>query len=455
MVYNLITNRRKVDGMKLTKKKGQLYRSLQAISVIPLLILGILITAFSYTTVASSMHKEVQEELKNIARSVVLTYDLLYPGDYHLEGTEVFTLYKGSQPLSNDFSIIDAIKADSNAEITLFYQDTRILTTIEDEKENRIIGTGVNIRIVNDVLKTGTPHFYTNTTINEIQYFAYYMPLTNTDGTIIGMVYAGKPCSEVSQLVGAAVFPIIIIALCGMIVVSFISSVFTRKLISSLQKIRIFLSKVSTGNLWEELDASVLKRNDELSEMGYSALYMQRSIRNLVEQDTLTELNNRRFADKRLKQTQMQANIHGSNFAIAIGDIDFFKNVNDTFGHECGDVVLKQLSTVFKQHMLGKGFVARWGGEEFLFVYDNMDLVTAHKEMENLLEQIRGMVISYGDQEIHVTMTFGIAQGGINTNVMELLEQADEKLYEGKTNGRNQIVSQQPILIGILSLYIH
>lgn len=291
------------------------------------------------------------------------------------------------------------------------------------------------------MLNTGIPHFYTNTTINKVQYFAYYMPLTNADGTVIGMVYAGKPCSEVNELVGAAVFPIIIIALCGMIVVSFISSIFTSKLIASLQKIRVFLSKVSTGNLWEELDASVLKRNDELSEMGYSALYMQRSIRNLVEQDTLTELNNRRFADKRLKQTQMQANIHGSNFAIAIGDIDFFKKVNDTFGHECGDVVLKQLSTVFKQHMLGKGFVARWGGEEFLFVYDNMDLDTAHKEMENLLEQIREMIINYGDQEIHITMTFGIAQGGINTNVIELLEQADAKLYEGKTNGRNQIVS--------------
>lgn len=426
--------------MNQPKAKGQLARSLQAMSIIPLILLGLVISIFSYQSVKAAMHKEINTELQNIASSVIMTYDLLYPGDYKLVGDEVYDFIKGDQILTADFSIIDRLKEETQIDITIFYQDIRILTTLLNEDGSRIIGTTVNSRISQDVLLLGRPHFYTNTTINDTQYFAYYTPLRNENGNIIGMVYVGKPCTEVNTAVFHAVFPILIIVLCGVIIVSLIVSSHTQKILIALQKIRTFLSKVSTGNLWEELDASVLQRHDELSDMGYSALYMQRSLRNLVEQDTLTELNNRRFADKRLKQTQMQANIHGTHFVVAIGDIDFFKSVNDTFGHECGDLVLKQVAAVLKRHMVGKGFVARWGGEEFLFLYDNTDLEAARKEAEVLLDQIRALSISYENQDIHVTMTFGLAEGGVQTNIKDLLQKADANLYQGKESGRNRVV---------------
>ncbi|MBO5165386.1 MAG: diguanylate cyclase [Lachnospiraceae bacterium] len=426
--------------MKHQKAKGQLARSLQAMSIAPLILLGLVISLFSYQAVKSAMHKAVNTELQNIANAVTMSYDLLYPGDYKLVGEETVNFVKGNQVLTSDFSIIDRLKAETQIDITIFYQDVRILTTICNEDGTRIVGTGVNNRISQDVLLLGQPHFYTNTTINDVQYFAYYAPLRNDDGSIVGMVYAGKPCTEVNAAVFHAVFPILIIVLCGVLIVSIIVSAHTRKILSALQKIRTFLSKVSTGNLWEELDPSVLRRHDELSDMGYSALYMQRSLRNLVEQDTLTELNNRRFADKRLKQTQMQADIHGTHFVVAIGDIDFFKSVNDTYGHECGDIVLKQVAAVLKKHMLGKGFVARWGGEEFLFLYDNADLDDARKETELLLDEIRNLPITYDDQNLHITMTFGLAEGGVQTNIKNLLQKADANLYKGKEAGRNRVI---------------
>ena len=423
-----------------TGQKGKLYRSLHAMSVVPMLVLGLVITIFAYQTVKNAMHAEVRTELKNIVNTVIMTYDLLYPGDYHLEGQDAYVLLKGENVLNGNYDIIDRLKVETETEITLFYQDTRILTTICDDENGRIIGTGVNTRIVQDVLLGGQSHFYTNTTINKEQYFAYYAPLYNSDGKIVGMVYAGKPCTDVNAAVRSAVFPIILIALCGMGIVSVLVSSYTYKLLSALQKIRPFLSKVSTGNLTAELDGEVLRRGDELSEMGYSALYMQRSIRTLVEQDTLTGLNNRRFADKRLKQTQMQSDTHGTSYVVAIGDIDFFKSVNDTYGHECGDLVLKKVSGILKKHMVGKGFVARWGGEEFLFLYDDMDLVTAKSEMEALLAEIREMTISYDDQPVQVTMTFGLAEGGVGSKINTLLQLADEHLYEGKTGGRNRVI---------------
>lgn len=426
--------------MKLSASKGQLYRSLHALSIVPLILLGLILALFGYHTVRKNMIADVRTELKNIVSSVILTYDLMYPGDYRLEGTSQMVLMKGTQPLNGDFSIIDQIKADTGAEVTIFYQDARILTTICDADGNRIVGTGSNAIIVQDVLTEKQPHFYTNTDINSVPYFAYYAPVFNSDGSVAGMVYVGKPCAVVNQTVMAAVLPILLIALFSVCIVSVIVSSYTNNLLSALQSIRTFLAKVSTGNLAAALDNDVLQRGDELSEMAYSALYMQRSLRTLIEQDTLTELNNRRFADKHLRQIQMQANTHGTGFVVAIGDIDFFKSVNDTYGHECGDLVLKKVAAILKSNMLGKGFVARWGGEEFLFVYDNCTLDAARADMELMLDEIRSQSVIYEEQSVSVTMTFGLAEGGVGTNVKNLLQLADANLYTGKTNGRNQIV---------------
>ncbi len=426
--------------MKHQNEKRQLAHSLQAMSIIPLILLGLVISIFSYQSVKSTMHDAIRTELQNIASTVTMTYDLLYPGDYQLVGETALDLVKGNQVLTTDYSIIDRIKQETQIDITIFYQDTRILTTIRNEDGTRIIGTGVNAIVVQDVLQTGQPQFYSNATINDVQYFSYYAPLFNSDKSIVGMIYTGKPCAEVNAAVLKAVSPILLLVLIGVVVVGFITYAYTQRLLSALKKIKTFLAKVSTGNLWEELDPEVLRRHDELSEMGQSAMYMQRSLRNLIEQDTLTGLNNRRFADKRLRQIQMMSNTHGTRFVVAIGDIDYFKSVNDTYGHECGDLVLKQVATTLKNHMTGNGFVARWGGEEFLFLYDNMDLEEARKQTETLLEELRNLVIRYEDTDIRITMTVGLAEGSVNTNIADLLNLADENLYKGKENGRNQVV---------------
>ena len=131
----------------------------------------------------------------------------------------------------------------------------------------------------------------------------------------------------------------------------------------------------------------------------------------------------------------------GCSFCIAIGDIDHFKHVNDTYGHACGDAVLSQISTAMRRHMKGKGFAARWGGEEFLLGFKDMDLAESVASLEVFLDEIRNMVIAYSDDvSVSVTMTFGIVQGSCDANIEHIIKDADDKLYYGKDNGRNQIV---------------
>ena len=168
---------------------------------------------------------------------------------------------------------------------------------------------------------------------------------------------------------------------------------------------------------------------------------MQNALRELIEQDLLTGLNNRRSGEKLLKQLQNDCEKEGYPFCIAIGDIDHFKHVNDTYGHACGDAVLSEVSSIMKMYMKRKGIVARWGGEEFLLAFKEMEIADSVECLEELLEEIRGTVITYSDEvSVSVTMTFGIVQGNPDINIDHIIREADDKLYYGKNNGRNQIV---------------
>ena len=126
--------------------------------------------------------------------------------------------------------------------------------------------------------------------------------------------------------------------------------------------------------------------------------------------------------------------------SVAIGDIDHFKNINDTYGHECGDEVLRRLAELFRKHMDEIGAVARWGGEEFLFLFENMNGDDAWNELSKLQLKINRLEIPYEDQVIHVTMTFGLTEYDVHISMDDNIKQADDKLYKGKQSGRNRIV---------------
>ena len=224
------------------------------------------------------------------------------------------------------------------------------------------------------------------------------------------------------------------------IIVGLLNLLYTKSFAKILLKIHSFLADVSTGNLNAVLDSAVLKRHDEFGDIGRSALSMQNSLRHLIEQDTLTGLYNRRSGNRRLIHVVSKAEHKQQPFAVCIGDIDFFKKVNDTYGHDAGDEVLKAVANALKEHMLKCGFVARWGGEEFLLVFDHMDADKAGKSLNDLLEKIRKLRIPYKEKIICVTMTFGVINGD-HSDISKLLKDADDKLYFGKEHGRNRVIT--------------
>lgn len=423
-----------------TGKKGKIAYILQSVSIIPLLIFGIVVLMLGTQIFTNAMYNEVETELRNVCRNLTTTIDSLYPGDYKLaEEGKGYRLYKGSYDITNDHALIDRVKQNTDLDITLFYQDTRILTTIINKDGERIVGSGASSTVMEDVFETGEAKFYTNILVYNTTYFAYYAPLTNSDGTVAGMLFVGKPTAEVDASVRASIYPLVIADLIFMVVVSFFIFLYTRRFTSALLQIRGFLKEVSMGNMDASLSAEVLRRNDELSEIARSAQNMQRSLHNLVEQDALTSLANRRSGDQHLRQLMKNAAADGTSFCVALGDIDNFKRVNDTYGHDCGDLVLKQVADIFRRRMRGNGFAARWGGEEFLLLFENMDLTRAKLLLKEILDDIRSAECKYDDVSVCVTMTFGLIQGSTE-NVTELLRTVDDRLYMGKNSGKNQVV---------------
>ncbi len=163
-------------------------------------------------------------------------------------------------------------------------------------------------------------------------------------------------------------------------------------------------------------------------------------LKKLAGSDPLTGLMNRRNMLEIIAETLKRLQNGNDMMSVAIGDIDFFKKVNDSRGHECGDYVLKELSKLFEQFMETKGYAARWGGEEFLFVFTEGNGDHAFVEMETLRGKIEKMTFSFAEHEFKITMTFGLEEHDINEDIDETIRRADEKLYIGKESGRNKVV---------------
>jgi diguanylate cyclase (GGDEF)-like protein len=157
-----------------------------------------------------------------------------------------------------------------------------------------------------------------------------------------------------------------------------------------------------------------------------------------AETDPLTGLPNRRFLIG-----QMQRYLAGGArepFCAAIADIDFFKHVNDTYGHPCGDYALSELASLFRQAGLGRYQCARWGGEEFCFFLPGVNLDEAGTMMNDLAIAVSEHPFSFEGNDFTLTITIGVAEYDFLSSLETLLDEADKKLYMGKNNGRNQVV---------------
>ncbi len=158
--------------------------------------------------------------------------------------------------------------------------------------------------------------------------------------------------------------------------------------------------------------------------------------------DPLTELYNRRYMLRKIDLERERFKRSTKPFSIIITDIDHFKDINDSCGHDCGDYVLKELAVMMKNLLRKVDFIARWGGEEFLMLLTETDASEALIMAERLRTQIASHTFVFHEHHINVTMTFGISEYQDEPTMEDAFKRADRALYQGKNNGRNQCVIQ-------------
>lgn len=156
--------------------------------------------------------------------------------------------------------------------------------------------------------------------------------------------------------------------------------------------------------------------------------------------DPLTGLLNRRSMEVMLEEAMERAKQKGTLFSLMMGDIDNFKRINDTYGHECGDHALVHVSEIMRSCVREGDVICRWGGEEFLILVQG-NLESAVAVAERIRITIEKEIITYQETPIPFTMTFGVTTYVPGYRMETLIRQADDHLYTGKTTGKNKVVA--------------
>lgn len=161
----------------------------------------------------------------------------------------------------------------------------------------------------------------------------------------------------------------------------------------------------------------------------------QDKISKLAMKDNLTSLYNRNYLMKHIEILRKKK----VPIILAIMDIDKFKNVNDTYGHDFGDVVLKEASNFIKNRLEDDDEIYRWGGEEFVISFTNQDMNMVFEKLNNIREELSNYNITDGVTNLKITASFGLAEFSEGLTLDNCLKSADDGLYKSKENGRNQI----------------
>lgn len=187
----------------------------------------------------------------------------------------------------------------------------------------------------------------------------------------------------------------------------------------------------------QKLFQTVLKEIELLTVI--KSLYAQNKFLSVT--DSLTGLYNRRYLMENLEREYEHSKRYKKPLSIAMIDLDFFKKINDTYGHQAGDYVLKEVTNIIRTTLRKTDIVFRYGGEEVIVIMPETDKYRAFQPFERIRKFIENMELTYKEHKIKTSISVGIVDTSAHAPTLEnFIEYADKAMYEAKQNGRNQVV---------------
>lgn len=177
-------------------------------------------------------------------------------------------------------------------------------------------------------------------------------------------------------------------------------------------------------------------RTQELEEANKALENEKQALKHLSYTDQLTGLYNRHKVQELFEFERSQILRYKTNLSVILIDLDFFKPVNDKYGHPVGDVVLKEIAQILKSTLRSSDIISRWGGEEFLIITPKAELNEAVKIAENLRNKIKTTTFLYINK---MTASFGVTTFKEGDNLEQLFQRADHALYLAKESGKDNV----------------
>ncbi len=266
----------------MAKKRGihSFLTELLLICVAPLLLLMIIIISVASSNLKTGLQQEAMLTLQATVTAVKTAYVNLNDGDFMLDENGDFV--KGDYNITQHMSAIDEYTEGIDTEVTLFYGDTRVATSLLDTSGNRIIGTQASEQVIETVLNQGQVYTSHNTTINNENYYCYYEPLENPDGTIIGMVFAGQPSEEIDSFIASKTGNVTTIAIVCAILIAVIVVIIARNIVKIIVSLEILLKELADGKLYCEINQKVMKRKDEFGGITRAASRLQDELHKII-----------------------------------------------------------------------------------------------------------------------------------------------------------------------------
>ncbi|MDE6750584.1 MAG: cache domain-containing protein [Lachnospiraceae bacterium] len=270
------------------KKKGvSLLFQIIFMCSLPMIILGLVTALYSSAVMKNGMQEEALSGLSDLCQSVSASYDAIDSGDYYMDGE---MLYKGDYAVTENEAVIDNYTKGSDADVTIFYGDTRRATSlISAETGERILGTKASDAVIDAVLKKGEDFSSTDITINNQNYYAYYKPLKNSDGQIVGMIFAGSPSEDIDRVISVRRMSILGIAFIILVISVAICAILIKAIVVVISHAEGMLVKVSNGDLTFEMSdkakavtEKAKNRTDEVGRMVGSMYELVEKLKNTV-----------------------------------------------------------------------------------------------------------------------------------------------------------------------------
>ncbi len=212
--------------------------------------------------------------------------------------------------------------------------------------------------------------------------------------------------------------------------------------------LRIEKKREQDMNLLRNTEKTLVDMTSRIKDIKMEAEEIQRKSKEIESEsvrDILTGLYNRKAYDEKIMETMANFRRYDVDTSLIICDIDFFKKINDGFGHKVGDLALKKLSFLMNEKLRKNDFISRYGGEEFAIILPHTNLEDAKSAGEGIRAYINESIFSYRDKTIPLTISVGISTFRKDDDPVTVFERADRALYMAKKSGRNTIKTEEDL----------